>query len=80
MTRWLLAAALLLPSPGVSLDAAADLAKEFETHNLTMKLNLFHIKNAANLVALASGFTLVMPPIKIAGGGGGPTRVFALIK
>jgi kynurenine formamidase len=46
-----------------------------------MKLNLFHIENAANLGALpASGFTLVVAPIKIAGGSGAPTRVFALLR
>ena len=54
---------------------------KFETHNLTMKLNLFHIENAANLGSLpATGFTLVVAPIKLAGGSGGPTRVLALIK
>ena len=53
---------------------------KFETHNLTMKLNLFHIENAANLTTLpASGYTIVVAPIKLAGGSGGPTRVFALL-
>jgi kynurenine formamidase len=56
-------------------------SEKFETHNLTMKLNLFHIENATNLTALpASGFTLVVAPIKLAGGSGGPTRVFALLQ
>ena len=55
-------------------------SEKFETHNLTMKANLFHIENAANLTTLpASGFTLVVAPIKLAGGSGGPTRVFALL-
>ncbi len=54
---------------------------KFETHNLTMKLNVFHIENAANLTSLpASGFTIVVAPIKLAGGSGGPTRVFALLR
>jgi len=53
---------------------------KFETHQLTMPLNVFHIENAANLTSLpATGFTLVVAPIKIAGGSGGPTRVFALL-
>lgn len=53
---------------------------KFETHNLTMPLNVFHIENAAGLTALpAKGFTLVVAPIKLAGGSGGPTRVFALL-
>jgi kynurenine formamidase len=54
---------------------------KFETHNLTMPLNVFHIENAANLTSLpASGFTIVVAPIKLAGGSGGPTRVFALLR
>jgi len=54
---------------------------KFETHLLTMPLNVFHIENAANLTSLpASGFTIVVAPIKLAGGSGGPTRVFALLR
>jgi len=54
---------------------------KFETHNLTMPLNVFHIENAANLTSLpASGFTIVVAPIKLAGGSGGPARVFALLR
>lgn len=53
---------------------------KFETHNLTMRLNVFHIENAARLTSLpASGFTLVVAPINLAGGSGGPTRLFALL-
>ena len=54
---------------------------KFETHHLSMPLNVFHIENAANLTSLpASGFTIVVAPIKLAGGSGGPTRVFALLR
>jgi kynurenine formamidase len=54
---------------------------KFETHNLTMPLNVFHIENAANLTSLPpSGFTIVVAPINLVGGSGGPTRVFALLK
>ena len=54
---------------------------KFETHHLTMPLNVFHIENAANLTSLpATGFTIVVAPINIAGGRGGPTRVFALLR
>ena len=46
-----------------------------------MPLNVFHIENAANLTSLpAAGFTIVVAPIKLAGGSGGPTRVFALLR
>ena len=56
-------------------------SEKFETHNLTMALNVFHIENAANLTSLpASGFTIVVAPIKLAGGSGGPTRVFGLVR
>jgi kynurenine formamidase len=52
----------------------------FETHRTTQPLNVYHIENAANLTALpAAGFTVVVAPVNIAGGSGGPTRVFALI-
>jgi kynurenine formamidase len=52
----------------------------FETHRTTMPQNVFHIENAANLTALpARGFTVVVAPVKIAGGSGAPTRVFALM-
>jgi kynurenine formamidase len=51
----------------------------FEAHHVSMALNVYHIENAANLGQLpASGFRVVVAPIKIAGGSGGPTRVLAL--
>ena len=50
----------------------------FETHRTTMPQNVFHIENAANLTTLPTrGFTVVVAPVKIAGGSGAPTRVFA---
>ena len=53
---------------------------KFETHNVTMPLNVYHIENAVNLTKLpASGFTVIVAPINIVGGSGGPTRVFALL-
>jgi kynurenine formamidase len=52
----------------------------FETHRVTAPLNVYHIENAANLTALpASGFTVVVAPVNIAGGSGAPARVFALL-
>ena len=45
-----------------------------------MPLDVYHIENAANLTSLPdSGFTVVVAPINILGGSGGPTRVFALV-
>ena len=55
-------------------------SKAFEAHRTTMPLNVYHIENAANLTVLPpAGFTVVVAPINIAGGSGGPTRVFALL-
>lgn len=52
----------------------------FEAHHVTMAQNVYHIENAANLGQLpASGFHVVVAPIKIAGGSGGPTRLLALL-
>jgi kynurenine formamidase len=52
----------------------------FEAHHVSMALNVYHIENAANLVGLPpSGFRVVVAPIKISGGSGGPTRVLALL-
>lgn len=53
---------------------------KFETHHTTMPANVYHIENATNLTGLpASGFTVVVAPINLAGGSGGPTRVFAIL-
>ena len=53
----------------------------FEAHHVSMALNVYHIENAAHLLDLpASGFQVVVAPINIAGGSGGPTRVFALVR
>jgi kynurenine formamidase len=55
-------------------------SEHFETHRATQPLNVYHIENAANLTTLpATGFTVVVAPVNIAGGSGGPTRVFALV-
>jgi kynurenine formamidase len=44
-----------------------------------MALNVFHVENAAHLTGLPpSGFTVMVAPLDIAGGSGGPTRIFAL--
>jgi kynurenine formamidase len=56
-------------------------SEKFEAHQTTMPLGVYHIENAAGLTALPpKDFTVVVAPIKIAGGSGGPARVFALLK
>jgi kynurenine formamidase len=53
----------------------------FEAHRITQAEGVYHIENAANLTTLpAAGFTVVVAPVKIKGGSGGPTRVFALFR
>jgi kynurenine formamidase len=55
-------------------------SEKYETHHTTMPENVYHIENATRLTELpARGFTVVVAPIKLAGGSGGPTRVFALL-
>jgi len=45
-----------------------------------MPENVYHIENAANLTKLpAAGFRVLVAPINLAGGSGGPTRLFAVL-
>jgi kynurenine formamidase len=53
----------------------------FEAHKVSMPLNVFHIENAAHLTDLPpTGFTVIVAPIDIVGGSGGPTRVYAVMR
>jgi kynurenine formamidase len=53
----------------------------FEAHHVSMALNVYHIENAARLTTLpATGFEVMVAPINIGGGSGGPARVFAFLK
>ena len=52
----------------------------FEAHHVSLPLNVYHIENAAHLTTLPpTGFMVMVAPIKIAGGSGGPTRLFAFL-
>lgn len=52
----------------------------FDAHRTTMPAGIFHIENAARLTSLpAAGFSVMVAPINIKGGSGGPARVFALL-
>jgi kynurenine formamidase len=68
---------------GIGIDTASvdyGRSQKYETHNITNPANIYHIENARNLTKLpATGFTVVVAPINVAGGSGGPTRVFALL-
>ena len=53
----------------------------FEAHHVSMPLNVYHIENMAHLLELpATGFQVIVAPINIAGGSGGPARVFAFVR
>ena len=46
-----------------------------------MPLNVYHIENVTHLLDLPpSGFEVVVAPINIGGGSGGPARVFAFVR
>jgi len=53
----------------------------FEAHHVSMPLNVYHIENMTHLLDLpASGFQVIVAPINIGGGSGGPARVFAFVR
>ncbi len=68
---------------GIGIDTASidyGPSQKYETHNITNPANIYHIENARNLTRLPpTGFTVVVAPINLGGGSGGPTRVFALL-
>jgi len=53
---------------------------DFAVHHITHPRGLYSVENLANLEAVPeTGAYLIVAPIKLAGGSGGPTRVFALL-
>jgi kynurenine formamidase len=53
---------------------------DFAIHRLALGAGLYHLENLADLSALPeTGAFLVVAPIKLEGGSGGPVRVFALL-
>lgn len=62
----------------LSVDYGA--SKDFAVHKLSHSAGLYHLENLADLSALPeSGAFLIVAPIKLEGGSGGPARVFALL-
>lgn len=62
----------------MSVDFGA--SRDFAVHHLALGAGLYHLENLADLGALPeSGAWLIVAPIKLAGGSGGPVRVFALL-
>jgi kynurenine formamidase len=56
-------------------------SKDFAVHKYTLSHSLYHLENVANLQQVpASGAIVVVAPIKLEGGSGGPVRILALVK
>lgn len=55
-------------------------SKNYEVHHLALGSNLYQLENLASLSTLPeSGAWLIVAPIKLEGGSGGPCRVFAFL-
>ena len=68
---------IVIDTPSVDYGPSA----AFEVHHVTMPAGIYHIENAAGLIDLpATGFTVVIAPVKIRDGSGAPARVFALLQ
>src|SRR5215470_11079097 len=62
----------------MSIDYGA--SGDFAVHHLALGSGLYHLENLADLSALPeTGAFLVVAPIKLEGGSGGPVRVFAIL-
>jgi kynurenine formamidase len=62
----------------MSVDCGA--SEDFAIHRLALGAGLYHLENLSDLSGLPeSGAFLVVAPIKLEGGSGGPVRVFALL-
>ena len=57
------------------------LSKGFEVHHVSNIRDKYHLENVANLGSLPpTGIHLIVAPIKIENGTGGPTRIYALVE
>jgi kynurenine formamidase len=62
----------------MSVDRGA--SQDFAVHHLSLGAGLYHLENLSDLSKLPeNGAFLVVAPIKLEGGSGGPVRVFALV-
>jgi kynurenine formamidase len=56
-------------------------SKDFAVHQYTLAHSLYHLENVANLDrAPAEGAVVVVAPMKLEGGSGGPVRILALVR
>jgi kynurenine formamidase len=62
----------------LSIDYGA--SEDYAVHHLSLGAGLYHLENLADMRELPeTGAFLVVAPIKLEGGSGGPVRVFALL-
>jgi kynurenine formamidase len=62
----------------LSVDYGA--SEDFAVHHLALGAGLYHLENLADLSEVPeTGAFLIVAPIKLEGGSGGPVRVFALL-
>jgi kynurenine formamidase len=62
----------------ISADYGA--SEDFAVHHLALGAGLYHLENLADLSEVPeAGAFLIVAPIKLEGGSGGPVRVFALV-
>jgi kynurenine formamidase len=63
----------------MSVDKGA--TSTYPVHHFTSKASVYHLENVANLALVPpAGATVVVAPIKLENGSGGPARVLALVK
>ncbi len=56
-------------------------SKDFPVHHFTAHSDVYHLENVANLGETPeAGAIVVVAPMKLEGGSGGPVRIFALLK
>ncbi len=71
-------AALSLGIDTLSVDYGP--SPDYPVHQYTMAHSLYHLEDVANLDRLpATGGTVIVAPIKLEGGSGGPVRILALL-
>ena len=68
---------------GIGIDTLSvdyGLSKDFKVHHICHGAGKYHLENVANLDKMpAKGAYLILAPIKIEGGSGGPTRIYAVL-
>ena len=56
-------------------------SSDFAVHQYTMAHSLYHLENVGNLASVpATGAMLIVAPMKLEGGSGGPVRILALLR